>query len=64
MGGMITIAFVAAFLYAGKRLFSVKDWGKPSRTLTRINGVDVGAYKRFHEKHQGPGTKFPPVPMD
>ena len=28
MGGMITIAFVAAFLYAGKRLFSIKDWGK------------------------------------
>ena len=28
MGGMITIAFVTAFLYAGKRLFSVKDWGE------------------------------------
>lgn len=62
MGGMITIAFVAAFLYAGKRLFSVKDWGHGHRTQKRINGVDVRAYKRFHEKHQGPGTKFPPVP--
>lgn len=62
MGGMITIAFVAAFLYAGKRLFSVKDWGHGHRTQKRINGVDVEAYKRFHEKHQGPGTKFPPVP--
>lgn len=62
MGGIITIAFVAAFLYAGKRLFSVKDWGKQPRTRTRINGVDVRAYKRFHEKHQGPGMKFPPVP--
>lgn len=28
MGGIVTIAFVAAFLYAGKRLFSVKDWGE------------------------------------
>ena len=64
MGGMITIAFVAAFLYAGKRLFSVKDWGKQSRTRTRIGGVDMGAYRRFHERHCGPGTKFPPVPMD
>lgn len=60
MGGMITIAFVVAFLYAGKRLFSPKDWGH--RTQKRINGVDVDAYRRFHEKHQGPGTKFPPVP--
>lgn len=62
MGGMITIAFVAAFLYAGKRLFSVKDWGHGHKTQKRINGVDVGAYRRFHEKHQGPGMKFPPVP--
>lgn len=37
-------------------------WGH--RTQKRINGVDVGAYRRFHEKHQGPGTKFPSVPMD
>lgn len=61
---MITIVFIVAVVLLGRWLFSVKDWGKPSRTLTRINGVDVGAYKRFHEKHQGPGTKFPPVPMD
>ena len=59
MGGMITIAFVAAFLYAGKRLFSVKDWGEQPRTRTRINGVDVGAYKRFHERHCGPVANAP-----
>lgn len=51
MGGMITIAFVAAFLYAGKRLFNVQDWGKHHRTRTRIGGVDMEAYNRFHERH-------------
>ena len=56
---MITIAFVAAFLYAGKRLFSVKDWGEQPRTRTRIGGVDVGAYKRFHERHCGPVANVP-----
>ncbi len=59
MGGMITIAFVAAFLYAGKRLFSVKDWGEQPRTRTRINGVDMGAYRRFHERHCGPVANVP-----
>lgn len=61
---MITIVFIVAVVLLGRWLFSVKDWGEQPRTRTRINGVDVGAYKRFHEKHQGPGTKFPPVPMD
>ena len=59
---MITIAFIVAVVLLGRWLFSVKDWGHGHRTQKRINGVDVGAYKRFHEKHQGPGTKFPPVP--
>ena len=27
----ITIGFVGLVLYAGKRMFSVGDWGKPSR---------------------------------
>lgn len=57
---MITIAFIVAVVLLGRWLFNPKDWGH--RTQKRINGVDVGAYKRFHEKHQGPGTKFPPVP--
>lgn len=59
---MITIAFIVAVVLLGRWLFNPKDWGEQPRTRTRINGVDVGAYRRFHEKHQGPGTKFPPVP--
>ena len=57
---MITIAFIVAVVLLGRWLFNPSDWGH--RTQKRINGVDVGVYKRFHEKHQGPGTKFPPVP--
>lgn len=59
MGGMITVAFVAAFLYAGQRLFSVNDWGEQPRTRTRIGGVDMGAYRRFHERHCGPVANVP-----
>lgn len=63
MDGMITIAFIVAVVLLGRWLYSPEDWGhRTQRTQKRINGVDVGAYKRFHEKHQGPGTKFPPVP--
>ena len=59
---MITIAFIVAVVLLGRWLFNPKDWGHGHRTQKRINGVDVGAYKRFHERHCGPGTKFPPVP--
>lgn len=31
MGALITIGFVGLVLYVGKRMFSVGDWGKPSR---------------------------------
>lgn len=57
---MITIAFIVAVVLLGRWLFNPKDWGH--RTHKRINGVNVDAYRRFHDRHQGPGTKFPPVP--
>lgn len=28
MGALITIGFVGLVLYVGKRMFSVRDWGK------------------------------------
>jgi len=28
MGALITVGFVGLMLYVGKRMFSVRDWGK------------------------------------
>lgn len=28
ISGMVTIGFVGLVLYVGKRMFSVRDWGK------------------------------------
>jgi hypothetical protein len=28
MGALITVGFVGLVLYVGKRMFSVRDWGK------------------------------------
>lgn len=59
---MITIAFIVAVVLLGRWLFNPSDWGKRPHTGKKINGVNVEAYRRFHDRHQGPGTKFPPVP--
>ena len=59
---MITIAFIVAVVLLGRWLFNPKDWGHSKNAGKKINGVNVEAYRRFHDRHQGPGAKFPPVP--
>ncbi|MBR4407909.1 MAG: hypothetical protein IKT27_06305 [Clostridia bacterium] len=51
---MTTIIFIALVVLAGWLMFDPSDWGHRKNTGKKINGVDVGAYKRFHDRHQGP----------
>lgn len=59
---MTTIIFIALVVLAGWLMFDPSDWGHRKNTGKKINGVDVEAYRRFHDRHQGPGSKYPPVP--
>ena len=59
---MSAVVFLCVLLFVGWLLFDEGDWGHRKHTGKKINGVDVGAYRRFHDRHLGPGSKYPPVP--
>ena len=43
MNVLISLAFVALLLFAGKKLFDVRDWGRqPQYKGNRPGGIDMG----------------------
>lgn len=65
IGGIVTLAFVVLMLLVGRLLFDTSDWGKPVKcSLKPIGKVRMGEYWKFHERHGGPATVFPPVPRN
>lgn len=65
IGGIVTLAFVVLMLLVGGLLFDTNDWGKSvKRSRKPVGKVRMGKYQKFHERHGGPATVFPPVPRE
>lgn len=51
MNVLISLAFVALLLFAGKKLFNVRDWGRqPQYKGNRPDGIDMGSTIKICER--------------
>lgn len=51
MNVLISLAFVALLLFAGKKLFNVRDWGRqPQYKGNRPGGIDMGSTIKICER--------------
>ena len=51
MNVLISLAFVALLLFAGKKLFDVRDWGKqPQYKGNRPGGIDMSSTIKLCER--------------
>ena len=51
MNALISLAFLALLLFAGKRLFDVRDWGRqPQYKGNRPGGIDMSSTIKICER--------------
>lgn len=51
MNALILLVFLALFLFAGKKLFNVRDWGKqPQYKGNRPGGIDMSSSIKICER--------------